>query len=80
MARHFPGPNVYKAMSWQWWQQNMYWDIINYSHGCTQCTIVTGSKKRQLLLAINNRFLHVDHPFQIVGLDIMALPLTASGK
>ena len=74
MAGHLSGPKVYKAMSWQWWQQNMYSDIINYS---CQCAIVTGSGRRQLLLL---RLIPVDHPFQIVGLDIMALPLTAGGN
>jgi len=57
MAGHFSETKIYKAMLWQWWQQNMYWDIINHSRrdfrGCTQCTIqVSLAQKRQLLLAI----------------------------
>ena len=52
----------------------MYQDIINYSCGCAQCAIVTDSGRRQLPPL---QFISVDCPFQIVSLDIMALPLTA---
>ena len=34
MAGHFSGPKIYKATLRQWWWQNMYQDIINYSRGC----------------------------------------------
>ena len=55
----------------------MYQDIINFSHGCAQCAIVTGSGRRQLPPL---QSIPVDHPFQIVGLDIIASPLTAFGN
>ena len=34
MAGHLSGPKIYKTMSRQWWWQNMYRDIINYTRGC----------------------------------------------
>jgi len=77
MAGHFSGPKIYKAMSCQWWWQNMYRDIINYTCGCAQCAIVTGSGRRQLPPM---QPIPVDRPFQIIGVDIMELPLTANGN
>ena len=77
MAGHFSGPKVYKAMLRQWWWQSIYQDIINYSRGFAQCAIVIGSGRRQLPPL---QSIPVDHPFQIVGLDIMALPLRARGN
>ena len=71
MAGHFSGPKIYKTMSYQWWWQNMYRDITNYTHGCAQCAIVTGSGRRQPPPMQPNP---VDHPFQIIGIDIMELP------
>ena len=71
MEGHFSGPKIYKTMSRQWWWQNMYQDITNYTSGCAQCAIVTGSGRRQLPPM---QPIPVDHP------DIMELPLTANGN
>ena len=58
----------------------MYQNIINSFRGCAQCAQcanVTDSGRRKLPPL---QSIPVDRPFQIVGLDIMALPLTAHGN
>ena len=55
----------------------MYRDIINYTGGCAQCAIVSGGGKKQLPPM---QSISVDHPFQIIGVDIMELPLTSNGN
>ena len=57
----------------------MYQDIINHTHNYPQCAIVTGAGRRQLL-PINLKSIAVDYPFQIIGVDIVEFPVTASGK
>ena len=64
-------------MSRQWWWEHMYQDIINYTRNCPQCAIATGVGRRQLPPM---KSIPVDHPFQIVGVDIMELPLTTNGN
>jgi len=77
MAGHFSGPRTYKAMAHQWWWHNMYRDIIAYTRGCAQCAIVSGGGKKHLPPM---QSIPVDHPFQIMGVDIMELPLTSTGN
>ena len=77
MSGHFSGPKIYKAMSRQWWWNRMYQDIINYTRTCPQCAIATGVGRRQ---SPPMQSIPVDHPFQIVGVDIMELPLTTNGN
>ena len=77
MSGHFSGPKIYKAMSRQWWWDHMYQDIIIYACNCLQCAIATGIGRRQ---SPPMKSIPVDHPFQIVGVDIMELPLTTNGN
>ena len=77
MSGHFSGPRIYKTMSRQWWWEHMYQDIINYTRNCPQCAIATGVGRRQ---SPPMKPIPVDHPFQIVGVDIMKLPLTTNGN
>ena len=55
----------------------MYRDIVDYTKNCPKRAIVTGTgrKKQPPMHSIP-----VDHPFQIVGVDIMELPVTANGN
>ena len=48
MAGHFSGPRVYQEMSWKWWWNQMYQDILNAVKSCPQCATVTGPGKKQL--------------------------------
>ena len=77
MSGHFSGPKIYKTMSRQWWWDHMYQDIIDYTCSCPQCAIVTGAGRRQ---SPPMKSIPVDHPFQIIGVDIMELPVTTSGN
>lgn len=55
----------------------MYTDAMNYANNCLQCAIVegTGRKQKPLLQPIIT-----EHPFQIVGVDVMELPVTTRGN
>ena len=55
----------------------MHQDIINYVCNCPQYAIPIGVGRRQSPLM---KSIPVDHPFQIVGIDIMELPLTTNGN
>ena len=77
MAGHFSGPRVHQEMSRKWWWHQMYQDILNAVKSCLQCATVTGPGKKQLPPL---QSIPVSHPFQIVGVDIMELPLTSNGN
>jgi len=55
----------------------MYASTIRYARNCPECAIVTGGGKahRPPLYPIP-----VKRPFQIVGVDIMDLPITTAGN
>ena len=77
LAGHFSGPRLYKTISRKWWWKNMYRDLIEYARKCPLCTIVERKEQKKIppLMPIP-----VDHPFQIMGVDIMELPLTTKGN
>ena len=77
MSGHFSGPKIYQVMSRQWWWENMYWDIVDYTKNCPQCAIVTGTGRKQ---QPPMHFISVGRPFQIAGMDIMELHVTANGN
>ena len=77
MSGHFSGPRIYKTMSHQWWWDDMYQDIINYTRNCPQCAIATGVGRKQ---SPPTKSIPADHPFQIVGVHIMELPLPTNGN
>ena len=77
MSGHFSGEKLYKVLSCHWWWQGMYGDVITHCRSCPQCAIVNASGK------VNKPPLHpipVERVFQIIGVDIMDLPLTESGN
>ena len=77
LAGHFSGPRLFKMISRRWWWNHMYKDLMDYARSCPQCTIVGRSEKKSIPPL---RPIPVDHPFQIVGVDIMELPLTTKGN
>ena len=77
MAGHFSGPRVYQEMSPKWWWNQMHQDILSSVKNCPQCATVTGAGRKQLPPL---QSIPVNHPFQIVGVDIMELPLTTNGN
>ena len=76
LAGHFSGPRLYKTLVQSWWWPNMYTDAMNYANSCPQCAIVEGTGRRQKPLL---QPIVTECPFQIVGVDVMELPITAQG-
>ena len=77
MAGHFSVDRVFKTMAQKWWWDGMYRDIDNIVSGCPECAIVSGGGKVRTppLCPIP-----IQRPFQIMGVDIMALPNTSKGN
>ena len=77
LGGHFFGKKLYTTLVGCWYWERMYLDCMEFARNCPQCAIVSGSGRR------NKPPLHpipVQRPFQIVGVDIMDLPLTTSGN
>ena len=55
----------------------MHQDILNSVKNCPQCTTVTGAGRKQLPPL---QSVLVNHPFQIVNVDIIELLLTTNGN
>ena len=77
LAGHFSGPRLYKIISQRWWLKNMYKDLMEYARNCPQCTVIERSERKQIPSLVP---IPVDHPFQILGADVMELPLTTKGN
>ena len=68
---------MYGALVRHWWWDGMYSDTLRYARACPQCAIVSGGSKQ------SRPPLHpipVSRLFQIVGVDVMELPLTEQGN
>ena len=77
LAGHFSGPKLYRTLVQSWWSPQMYSDTIDYANSCPQCAVVRGTGRQQ------KPPLHpiiTECPFQIVGVDIMELPITSKGN
>lgn len=77
MAGHFSGVKLYKVLLRHWWWPGMYTDIVKHCSSCLQCAIVNGTGH------VNCPPLHpipVQRPFQIIGVDIMDLPMTSGNR
>ena len=68
---------LYKMLVNHWWWQGMYSDTIDHCSSCPQCIIVnpSGGVNKPPLQPIP-----VSHLFQILGVDVMALPCTEAGN
>ena len=74
---HFSGPRTYAKMALCWWWDRMYSDIMEFCKVCPECATVSGIGRR------HKPPLHpipVSRPFQILGVDLMELPITSSGN
>jgi transposase InsO family protein len=77
MGGHFAVKKTYGGLMRHWWWDGMYRDVQKFMRNCPQCTIVTGGGRH------HRPPLHpipVSRPFQIVGVDVMELPVTESGN
>ena len=77
LAGHFSGTRLYATLSRQWWWRTMHKDVLEFCRSCGECATVTGVGRRC------KPPLHpipVQRPFQIIGVDIMELPITERGN
>lgn len=77
MSGHFSGNRLYKTLCRRWWWETMYRDAISYCKNCAECAIVAGTGR------VQRPPLHpipVQRAFQILGVDIMELPVTSRGN
>ena len=77
MGGHFAANKLYRTLASHWWWEGMYTGVFNYVKSCPECAIIsgTGRKHRPPLHPIP-----VQRPFQILGVDIMELPITKQGN
>ena len=77
MGGHFAGKKMYGPLVRHWWWDGMYSNTLRYARACPQCAIVSsGSKPSRPPL----HPIPVSRLFQIVGVDVMKLPLTDQGN
>lgn len=74
---HFAGKKLFQTMVRHWWWQGMHSDIMQFTQNCPECTIVSGGGKT---VHPPLHPIEVQRPFQVVGVDIMDLPLTKQGN
>ncbi len=74
---HFSGQRLYNTLATKWWWEWMLSDAKKYAASCPECAIVAGNGRttRPPLHPIP-----VSRPFQILGIDVMDLPLTENGN
>ena len=76
-AAHFSGQRMFNTLVTSWWWEHMFEDAVRVAKSCPECAITTGTGRR------GKPPLHlipIGHPFQILGVDVMDLPLTEQGN
>ena len=74
---HFSGQRLYNTLATRWWWEGTFSDAKKFVKSCPECAIVMGSGR------VNKPPLHpipVSRPFQILGIDVMDLPVTDQGN
>ena len=74
---HFSGQRLYNALMGHWWWEGMFNNALRFARACPECDIFTGGGRA------SRPPLHpilMSKPFQILGIDIMDLPLTDQGN
>ena len=74
---HFSGNRLLATLAHKWYWDGMYMDTVQFCKSCPQCTIVSGAGRS------SRPPLHptpVQRPLQIVGVDVMDLPVTEQGN
>ena len=74
---HFSGHRLYNCLAVHWWWGGMFKDAVKFAKACPECAIVTGTG-RKVKPALHP--IPVSRPFQILGIDVMDLPLTERGN
>ena len=76
-AGHFAGNKLYNMLVRHWYWKGMYEDVMSHCRNCPQCVFVSGSG-RHVKPPLHP--IPVNRPFQVLGVDIMDLPITESGN
>ena len=74
---HFSGQRMFNTLATNWWWEHMFADACRVAQACPECAITTGVGRR------TKPPLHpipVQRPFQILGIDVMDLPVTERGN
>ena len=74
---HFSGRRLYNTLRTSWWWETMFADSERFAKTCPPCIIATGVGRRF------RPMLHpipVQRPFQVLGIDVMDLPVTKQGN
>ena len=77
LGSHFSGERLFSTLSRCWWWEAMHRDTVQFVRNCPECAIVRGGGR------VYRPPLHpipVRRPFQILGVDIMDLPVTQLGN
>ena len=74
---HFSDKRLYSTLCRRWWWDRMYSDALEYCKSCPECATVTGGGR---IAKPPLHSIHVECPFQILGVDVMELPKTTSGN
>lgn len=74
---HFSGQRMFNTLVFSWWWECMFSDASRFVKACPECAITTGVGRR---IKPPLHPIPVGRPFQILGIDIMDLPLTDSGN
>ena len=77
LAGHFSANRLFQTLSRHWWWEGMHKDCVEYCRSCVECAIVKGTGR------VHKPPLHpipVQRPFQIIGVDVMELPVTQQIK
>ena len=77
LGSHFSGKRLFSTLSRGWWWEGMHRDTVQFVRNCPECAIVRGGGR------VYRPPLHpipVRRPFQILGVDIMDLPVTQLGN
>ena len=77
LAGHFSGHRLYKTLARRWWWQHMYRDAMDHARNCPQCAVVEGTGRK---IKPPSCPIPTERPFQIIGVDIMELPVTSRGN
>lgn len=74
---HISGQWLYNSLVKHWYWEVMFSDAVKFAKACPECAVTTGTGRR------TKPPLHpipAQHPFKILGIDVMDLPLTEKGN
>ena len=77
LGAHFSGQKLFSALSRHWRWEGMFADAIHFTRNCPECAVVSGGSKP---IKPPLHPIPVQKPFQVIGVDIMELPVTHSGN